>query len=295
MEKKRNWKEYNERLVRRGEILISMDFIENWEKELEEMNKNKRGRPYEYPNSFMQFLAFLYIAFLPFRQLEGFLRGLSKYIPKLKAADYTTIFKRLKKIEIEFPLQELDNDIIVAIDSTGMKVSSRGEWIRHKWKVKKGWVKVHVAVDVKTKKLLALEITDERTGDGKMLQPLIKQAKRNSKGKKIRSVYADGAYDSRDNFNFLNEEGIEPIIKTRKNASTRARGSPARAEKVREVRKIGYERWKDKYRYGNRWAAETFFSGIKRTFRETSRAKSVEGVFQEVRFKFLFYNMLLSL
>ena len=26
MEKKRNWKEYNEKLVRRGEILISTDF-----------------------------------------------------------------------------------------------------------------------------------------------------------------------------------------------------------------------------------------------------------------------------
>jgi len=34
-----------------------MDFIKNCEKELEEMNKNKKGRPYEYSNSFMQFLA----------------------------------------------------------------------------------------------------------------------------------------------------------------------------------------------------------------------------------------------
>ena len=78
MEKKRNWKEYNEKLVRRGEILIFMDFIKNWEKELNEMNKNKKGRPYQCPDSFMNFLAFL-----PFRQLEGFLKGLSICIPKL--------------------------------------------------------------------------------------------------------------------------------------------------------------------------------------------------------------------
>ena len=112
----------------------------------------------------MNFLAFLHIAFLPFRQLEGFLKGLYRYIPEIKAADYTTIFKRLKKMNIEFPFQELDDDIILAIDSTGMKVSSRGEWMDHKWKVKKGWIKVHVAVDIKTKKLLALEITDESVG-----------------------------------------------------------------------------------------------------------------------------------
>jgi len=96
-----------------------------------------------------------------------------------------------------------------------------------------------------------------------MLQPLIKQTKKNGNGKKIKAAYADGA--------------------------------PARAKKVGEAREIGYEGWKDKYKYGNRWAAETFFSGIKRTFGETSRAKSIEGVFQEVKLKFLFYNMLLSL
>ena len=295
MPEKRNWKEYNEKLVRRGEFYITMDFLDNWEKELEEMNKGKRGRPYEYPDSFMFFLAFLHIAFLPFRQLEGFLIGLSKYIPKLKAADYTTIFKRLKKMDIELPLQEIGNDIIVALDSTGMKVSNRGEWMREKWKVRRGWIKVHVAVDVKTKKLLALEITDERVGDGKMLKPLIKQAKRNSNGKKIKAVYGDGAYDSRDNFNFLDKEEIEPVIKTRKDASTRARGSPSRAKMVRERKEIGYEGWRDKYKYGQRWLTETFFSGAKRIFGETSKARNIEGIFREVKLKFLLYNMLLSL
>jgi len=294
MEKKRDWKEYNEKLVRRGEILISMDFLENWDKELEEMNKRKKGRPYSFPDSFMRFLAFLYIAFLPYRQLEGFLRGLAKYISKLQTADYTTIFKRLKKIKVEIPFQELGDNIVVAVDSTGMKVSNRGEWIRHKWKVKKGWIKVHVAVDVKTKKLIALEITDERTGDGKMLKPLIKQAKKNVKGK-IKATYGDGAYDSRDNFNFLDKQGIEPIIKTRRNASTRSRGSIIRAEKVREKKKIGYEGWKDKYKYGNRWAAEAFFSGLKRIYGETTRAKTIAGIFQEVRLKVLLYNMMLNL
>ena len=40
---------------------------------------------------------------------------------------------------------------------------------------------------------------------------------------------------------------------------------------------------------------ETFFSGVKRVFGETSRANTVEGVFQEVKMKFIFYNMLLNL
>ena len=291
----RNWREYNEKLVKRGEFYISLDFMERWDEELQEMNYKKRGRPYTFPESLMTFLAFIHVAFLPFRQMEGFLRKLSEYISKLHAADYSTICKRLQKMNIDLPLQDTGNDVIIALDSSGMKVSNRGEWMRHKWKVRKGWIKVHIAVDVKTKKLLALDITDERTGDGKMLKPLIKDAKKNANGRKIKAVYGDGGYDSKENFNFLDKEGIEPIIKTRKNASTRARGSPARAKCVRERKKIGYEGWRDKYKYGKRWAAETFFSGIKRTFGETTKAKTTESMFQEVKMKFVFYNMLINL
>jgi len=44
----KNWEEYNEHLVRRGGILFSIDFLENWNEEIEKMNEGKRGRPYDY-------------------------------------------------------------------------------------------------------------------------------------------------------------------------------------------------------------------------------------------------------
>ena len=37
----RNWKEYNNKLVKRVGFNSSMDFIQYWNEELEEMNKNK--------------------------------------------------------------------------------------------------------------------------------------------------------------------------------------------------------------------------------------------------------------
>ncbi|MDX1373043.1 MAG: hypothetical protein R3321_11265 [Nitrososphaeraceae archaeon] len=40
----RNWKNYNESLVKRGEILLDFDVIDNWHLELEEMNRGKEGR-----------------------------------------------------------------------------------------------------------------------------------------------------------------------------------------------------------------------------------------------------------
>jgi len=38
-----NWKEYNEQLVRRGEILFSIHFLKNWNEEIEKMNEGKQG------------------------------------------------------------------------------------------------------------------------------------------------------------------------------------------------------------------------------------------------------------
>ena len=174
---RRNWKDYNEKLVRRGEVYISLDFLDSWNDELAKMNKGKVGRPFVYPQTFIYFSAFIYIVFLPYRQIEGFFRKLSEFIPKLKSADYSTLCKRFKKLDIKLP-ENLGRDIVVAVDSSGMKVTNRGEWIRNKWKIRKGWIKVHIAVDIKTKKLLALEVTDERVSDGKMLKSLVEQVKR---------------------------------------------------------------------------------------------------------------------
>ena len=38
------WSVYNQSLVRRGEILLGFDVIDNWDTELKDMNKDKVGR-----------------------------------------------------------------------------------------------------------------------------------------------------------------------------------------------------------------------------------------------------------
>ncbi|KXA91578.1 hypothetical protein AKJ57_00755 [candidate division MSBL1 archaeon SCGC-AAA259A05] len=56
----RDWKEYNEELVKRGEFYLSPVFLENWEEELEKMNEGKVGTPYKFPESYVQFAALWY-------------------------------------------------------------------------------------------------------------------------------------------------------------------------------------------------------------------------------------------
>jgi len=113
-----------------------------------------------------------------------------------------------------------DDYFVIAIDSTGVKVTNRGEWIRHKWKVKRGYLKIHIAIDIKNKRILSLDVTSEKVHDGKVLSKLVDDItiKHN---KEIDTAIMDGAYDNNKNFQFLSFRGIQqPVIKVRKNATS---------------------------------------------------------------------------
>ena len=138
-----NWRNYNESLVRRGEVLLDFDVIDNWDTELEKMNKDKKGRKFVYPDSFIKLLGYMRAYFhLPYRQTEGVVREhASNTLPSIP--DYSRICRRINKLNITIPsddkssLQHADNFVIAIDSTTGLKVTNRGEWIRHKWKVKK--------------------------------------------------------------------------------------------------------------------------------------------------------------
>lgn len=214
------------RLVKRGWFYLSSDFVKNWDEELKKMNKSKNGRPYRYPETFIQFCGLTYsFLHLPYRQLEGFLQASSGFVPGLRSADYTTLWQRNSNLELNIPIP--DNDVVVAVASTCMKVTSRGDWMREKHGFeRKGWIKVHVAVDVETRRPIAFEITDERTTDQEMVEPLLDDVK-------VKDALMDGAYDKEDAFKFMKGKGVEmPGIKIRKNAIVKA--GTQRAEKQRK-------------------------------------------------------------
>jgi hypothetical protein len=46
--------------------------------------------------------------------------------------------------------------------------------MRDKWHVRKGYLKIHIAVDIKKKRILSLEITSEEVyDDGEVLKKLV--------------------------------------------------------------------------------------------------------------------------
>ena len=137
-----NWSVYNDSLVRRGEILLDFTVLDGWDREVELMNAGRRGKPFTYPDSLIKILTSIRLLFhLPYRQLEGFTRGLSKYVEGLAAQDYTTLNRRVNRLNlnIDDALTSSDDPVYIALDSTGIKVHKSGDWIRKRFKVRKGY------------------------------------------------------------------------------------------------------------------------------------------------------------
>lgn len=296
--RKVNWNEYNESLVKRGEVLFDTDFLSNWRIELKEMNKGKKGAKYLYPNSLILLLATIHAYLLPYRQLEGFLRVMTTHIKELKedeVPDYITVWWRVVRVKVQELNPEVnpEDTITIAVDSTGIKVTNRGEWIRDKWnRSRRGFIKIHVAVDIRTKHIVSMKVTKEDVSDSRMLKPLIRLAA-SSSITTINKVVADGAYDSRDNFRYLDQMNIEPVIKVRKNSSTKANGCMSRKlvvlEQLRDMK-----RWNKKHGYGMRWIAESAFSSIKRIFGEHVASVKWDNIVNELLLKAYIYNVFIG-
>lgn len=280
-----DWRIYNERLARRGEIFISEDILYNWDKELAEMNRNKKGRRYQYPDSFIKILGYVRAYFgLPYRQTEGLIR--TYHMPAVP--DYTVIHKRINKLNIrQKPGRAGRRSIIIAIDSTGIKVTNRGDWLTHKWqKQRKGFLKIHVGVDTETKQILATKVTDQHSHDSKHLKEIVMESENHGT---VSKVLADGAFDSRKIFSYLDDRNIIPAIRARKNSVPKSKGCYPRKKAVME-QLAGYSNWCASVSYGQRWIVESAFSAIKRMFGEEVRAKKRQNMVQELILKISLYN-----
>jgi hypothetical protein len=194
-----------------------------------------------------------------------------------------------------------DEYIIIAIDSTGIKVTNRGQWMKEKWHIKnkKGYLKIHVAVNVKTKEILATKVTDdEHLHDSKPLPELIENIIKsdNMSTKAIGKLFGDdGAYEGNEIFRFLENNGILPCIKVRKNAKIRwKKGNILRNLSVLAQRN-DFQEWKeDSVSYGNRWIVETVFSSLKRRFGEYVYSVRLKNMMQEMMLKASLYNKMIS-
>ena len=187
------------------------------------------------------------------------------------------------------------DNMIIAVDSTGIKVTNSGEWLRHKHgrsnKTRRGFLKVHVAVDIICGRVTGIVITEESSHDSKHLCDLVKQTQDHAGS--VDAVLADGAYDSNEIFSELYAQDIKAIIPVRKTAKWYT-GSFARRTAV-VTQKRNFKQWVIDSDYGKRWISESVFSSIKRMFGESVMARKKCNMAHEVKLKIALYNRMVFL
>ena len=288
----RDWKVENEKYVVRGEFLLDLDWIDNWATELAEMNRGKVGAPYEFPESFIEFQAVL-CQWVDYRGLEGIARRLWMYTNLPNFNDFSTINRRVNKIDTSFVLPKEDH-ISVSTDGSGMKMTNRGDYKETKYgNGKKKFLKVTISADPYKKKLLDIDVSIEGEGASEPEVAISHLEKLVDKGYTIDEFFGDGSFDVHDVFDILDQYAISSGIKIRKNASLdpEGQGSWRRKQEVLKYRRLGYKKWAKETKYGRRWTGtEGIFSAVKRKSGENTRARKIENLIHEVKRKFWAYD-----
>lgn len=287
---KRDWKEINEEYVVRGEFFLDLNWVCSWDEELKKMNKEKRGAPFEFPESLIQLQA-VWGQWVNYRGLEGITRKLheNKLVPKYN--DFSTIYRRVIKIDTDFELP-LDKNISVATDGSGISMCKGGTYRERKYgKIRRKYIKVTISADPIRKNLLDCEVSIEGEGNSEPdtainhLENLIKE------GFSINKFFGDGSFDKRGLFNLLDKYGIQSCIKIRSSATKeRDPYSVSRNKEVKAFLKQGYKKWAKVRKYGIRWNLEGIFSSVKRIFGENIRSSKIKNMMIEIKRRFWVYQ-----
>jgi len=264
----RNWREYNESLVKRGSIIlwISEEDIGVWKPD----GPKKRGGQLQYSDGAIQCMLMVRSVFhLPLRATEGFVNSVFKLIDlELDVPDYTTICKRSKHLEVCLP-KKAKGPLHAVLDSSGLKVFGEGEWKvrQHGYSKRRTWRKLHLSVDSETQEIQAVVLSEPSLDDAGAVPQLLEQT-----SEPVEQLSADGAYDKRKVYEACAERGIGRVtIPPRRDARIWQHGNcnappPVRDENLRRIRKVGRKRWKQESGYHQRSLAETAIFRFKTIF-----------------------------
>ena len=166
----------------------------------------------------------------------------------------------------------------LVIDSTGLKVFGEGEWKvrKHGAEKRRVWRKLHLAVDSVTHDIVAAEVSLENVHDAEVLPTLLNPLRR-----KLRRVYADGAYDSKASHQLISRKGATACIPPRKSAGLWKKGHP-RNDAVLVIRKEGLAHWKKISGYHRRSLAETAMYRFKQLLTGKISLRNYNGQVGEV-------------
>lgn len=291
----RNWRKVNAEGIERGVFYLDFGWVENWAKELAEINAGKVGSPYEFPRSLIRLQAF-WAQLLNYRACQGITQQLQQFgvIPYYN--NYTTIWRRVTAFDEPLPKPK-GKEISAAADGTGIKMNMTGEYFQEKYGKgqRKKYIKVTITADPFEKDLLKVEVSVE--GEG-LSEPEVAEKHMGEligEGHDIDKFYMDGAGDTHQLHDFCDQHNIEPVIKIRENAvvDPGGGGSWRRDQEVKFYCRWGYKKWAEIKHYGRRWTGtEGIISAVKVMFGDRVRSKQLVNMCKEAKRRFWCYAVL---
>ena len=282
-----NWREYNQSLIERGniELWFNDSVLAQW---TGPTATGRRGRPRVYSDLAMQCLFALRLFYqLPLRATQGLFISLLRLLDcPLTVPNYSTLCRRQARLTPGLAATAAKDARHVLIDSTGLKVSGEGEWKMrtHGKSKRRTWRKLHLAIDAKTREIVATRLTEAAVHDGEVLPELLLQVQG-----KIRKVTADGAYDTWECRYEVQLRDAEATIPPRENAVPAGCADvPPVAERdqaISQIKQMGLKAWKQQTGYSQRSLAETTMFRVKATFGEKMKARLIQNQVAEAVMK----------
>ncbi len=300
--KVRNWKEYNSNLCKRGSLTLFIDsaVLSEWKLLI---NKKQEVGEETYPDSIIQCCLLVKTNYqLAYRQSTGFLKSLFELMGKsdYPIPHYSTLCRRNGGLSVEVS-QRLDKgeNLVVGIDSTGLKVYGEGEWKvrKHGWSKHRTWRKLHVCMDLVTQEILCVELTGNEEDDASVGTSMLK-----GKTGNLNSFKGDGAYDK---FGFRQVLGdkVRQVIPPPKNGvvTLPKKKKPVpehlkeRNQAIEYIQKEGLNAWKEKEGYHQRSLNEVVMFRYKTIFGGELKARKIETQKAEVKLKCMLLNKFIGI
>lgn len=290
---KRDWHQYNRDLINRGKLDFWIKPKTLWKAP----RRKKNGHPFVYADEAIK--AMLYIRFklhLSLRELEGFFISLMEISQKAeKVPCYSQVCRRMKSLSLPQKLLSKKGVTDIVLDTSGLKVYGAGEWRAKKYGGKARWIKIHLAIDPKTGKLMLAEATDETKHDTTYLEKALKEANRR-RGR----VLIDGIGDSRRCYELAKRYNKELITPPKKGAIIRREECYGkRNEAIKIIRGLGGDKlaksiWGKLVGYNRRVVIESSIARWKGMYGGSMRSRSEERILKEVKMKALMINEMIE-
>ena len=294
----RNWSEYNQALINRGNITLwfSKEFIDQWyESEL----TGKQGASRTYSDVAIECMLMLKAVYkLPLRATQGFCCSLVDLLgADVTVPNYTTLSRRQPDLSVQLRAQASSGCRDIAIDSTGIKVYGEGEWKvrKHGYSKRRTWLKLHLAIDTESHDIVATVVSSNEISDSEAVDGLFEQI-----ADDLGKVAADGAYDTRGTYDAINKRKANALIPPRKNAKIWQHGNTKaerhqRDENLRGIRKSGRKKWKKDSGYHQRSLSETAMYRAKQLMGDQVQSRKFESQSVELFIRCAAINRMTSL